>query len=109
MSIFVTKICDLLFAFLFIETKIPKPALRDLVREVHTTDLYSFGLQLSIDKCDLDTIVHNSPNSVQVQLRKVCNLYLKQTPQPSWHQVAVALHKIGEVRNAADIAQKHGT
>ena len=93
----------------FIETKIPEPAMKDLVNEVHTTNPYNFGLQLNISNFDLDVIMSNKRDHLREQLREVLNTYLRQTPRPSWYQVALALQNIGDITNAAEIAQKYGT
>ena len=83
--------------------------MKDLVNEVHTTDPRNFGLQLNIGNYDLGVIMCNNRDRLREQLRCVLNTYLRQTPQPSWYQVALALQNIGDIRNAADIAQKYGT
>ena len=94
---------------MLIETKIPAPTLKDLFIEVHTTDPHNFGLQLNIRNYDLEVIMSNNRDRLKEQLREVLNIYLKQTPQSSWYQVALALQNIGDITNAAEIAQKYGT
>ena len=83
--------------------------MKDLVNDVHTTDPYKFGLQLNIENYNLEVVMSNNRDRKQEQLREVLNIYLRQTPHPSWKQVALALQNIGEGRNAAKIAGKYGT
>lgn len=82
--------------------------MRDLVNMVHTTRPYDLGLELNINENDLDLVKVNYRHDAQEQLREVLQLYRRQTVRPSWQQVASALQAIGEVNNAATIAEKYG-
>ena len=82
--------------------------MKDLVNMVHTTRPYKLGLQLNINERDLELARVNYSSDVGEQLREVLQLYRRQTVHPSWLQVASALQVIGEVNNAATIAETYG-
>ena len=90
------------------QLQIPDPNERDLANFVKTDRPYRLGLQLNVDVKDLSDIVKDYPNDHDQQLLKVFSFYMKQSCNPSWMEVATALWKIGEKRNAKDITKRYG-
>ena len=89
---------------------LPPPTLDDLlniVRITKSTKSYEFGLELGIDKSDLDIAWENYRNDCVGQLSEVLNLYLRQPEDPSWMDVAIALCTIGEVQSAKAIMNEY--
>ena len=88
--------------------QLPEPNERDLANFVKTDMPYELGLQLDVDVKDLNNIVKDYPNDHDKQLLKVFYFYMKQSCSPSWMEVTIALWKIGEKRNANDLAKRYG-
>ena len=87
---------------------VPEPNMRDMTNLVKTNQPYKLGLKLNIEQRDLDLVKTDHPNDHGKQLMEVLSLYLKQTTEPSWVQVATALRTIGEGKNAKIIMDTFG-
>lgn len=85
-----------------------EPTLGELTNRVTTDQPYKLGLQLKVAQSDLDIVKRNHPNDHKEQLLDVLSLYIKQTVDPSWVQVATALWNIGEKKMAKKIADDKG-
>ena len=82
--------------------------MKELMKFVKTTKPFQLGVNLNVNTHDLDKMQEDFPNDHGKQLMKVFSLYLAQVVEPSWVQVATALHSIGEIKQAATIANKFG-
>ena len=70
-------------------------------------DWYGVGLQLEIKESELDVIRKNFSN-VKEQKREMFSIWLRQTPQPSYLQLARALFAAEETRLGYSVCQKYG-
>lgn len=82
--------------------------MKDLANYVHTTRPFELGIQLDIDTHDLKVVMKDHQNDTASQLIEVLTLYMTQTEQPSWREVATALLNIREVQCARAIEKKFG-
>jgi hypothetical protein len=89
-------------------TSLPEPEMKELVNLIIMNKPYELGLELKINMRELSLLEANHPNNYARQLREVFSLYLRQTEEPSWVQVATALQAIGERKIARNIMDKFG-
>ena len=76
---------------------------------VNTDRPIKLGRQLGVEENDLALVKKDQPNDHDGQLSEVLSLYMRQSVEPSWLEVATALWNIGEKRIAQTIANKYGT
>ena len=79
------------------------PNLRDLLNNIHTTEWYKFGLQLTSNIAELNTIKTDNKGDAKTALQETLNLVLREDPDLSWQKVVEALQTIGEVAMARTI------
>ena len=70
---------------------------------------YELGVQLNIDDTSLNMMRADNRNEPGRQLIEVFDLYLRQSEEASWVEVATALRAIGEKKKAKIIMEKFGT
>ena len=75
---------------------------------IKTVKPIKLGRQLGVAESDLDVVKKNHPNDCDEQLEDVLSLYMRQSLDPSWEEVATALWNIGEKRTAQQIADEYG-
>ena len=85
-----------------------KVTLKKLENLVKTDKPIKLGRQLDVDENNLALAEIDHQNDHDKQLSKVLSLYMRQTVEPTWQQVAKALWKIGERNKAQRIADKYG-
>ncbi|CAI8041714.1 hypothetical protein GBAR_LOCUS23152, partial [Geodia barretti] len=79
------------------------PNLRDLLNNITTTKWYVFGLQLTSNIEELNTIKTDNKGDAKTALQETLNLVLREDPDLSWQKVVEALQTIGEVAMARTI------
>ncbi|CAI8003623.1 hypothetical protein GBAR_LOCUS3697 [Geodia barretti] len=82
------------------------PNLRDLFNNIRTTKWYEFGLQLTSNIEELNTIKTDHKGDARTALLDTLNLVLREDPDLSWQKVVQALQTIGEVVMAQTINEK---
>ena len=85
---------------------IPAPVLKDL-DTLKVLDWYGVGLQLGIEETELDIIRKNSSDTKE-QKREMFRVWLRQTKQPSYLQLARALFIAEETNLGRHVCKKYG-
>ena len=70
-------------------------------------DWYGVGLQLGIEETELDIIIKNS-SDLKEQRRQMFRVWLRQTEQPSYLQLARALFIAEETNIGYHVCKKYG-
>ena len=75
------------------------------------TDWHSLGLKLGLRPSQLDKIVQEVPPGdgfVERVKSRVLDMWMRgKTDTPSWRDVVTALHKMGDMRTADRMREKH--
>ena len=85
---------------------IPAPVLKDL-DTLKVLDWYGVGLQLGIEETELD-IIRKNPSDAKEQKREMFRVWLRQTEQPSYLQLARALFIAEETNLGRHVCKKYG-
>lgn len=69
--------------------------LKDAIVELKGVNWFSLGIQLDIEKCELDKMKSKHPHDENLCMIEVLDYWLKNTSDPTWHNLADAVEKVG--------------
>ena len=80
--------------------------MKDLVL-IKVTEWYELGLQLGVKDAELEIIEKNNRGDLKACQRSMFRAWLRNTPNPSYQQLAEALMAVGEAKEADLLCKKY--